>query len=235
MKALVFAAGYGNRLRPLTDTIPKPLIEVNGKTVLQRVIERLAAAGVDDILINTHHLHEKIVNFLEKNNNFGLKITVSHEIEKPLETGGTLKANEKFFRGGGPFFVCNADVLSDPDLESIYRNHCAGGACATLAIRKRPSSRHLMFDSRMRLAGREGEVSGDGLTAYGFSCLQVLSPSIFGMIKEEGVFTVMKTYLRIAAETHMIAGFEDRASYWFDIGSPEKLDMAARYFKEHCL
>ena len=237
MKALVFAAGYGTRLRPLTDTTPKPLIEVNGKTILQRMIEMLAAAGVDDFLINTHHLHEKIEDYLRKNGNFGHKIKLSYEEGHPLETGGTIKANESFFceKVDEPFFACNADILSGMDLSSMYAWHKKTGNTATLAVRKRPSSRHLMFDRKMRLVCREGKSPSEGLSPFGFSGIQLISPSIFSMIKEEGVFSIMDVYLRIAAETGRIAGFEDRSSYWFDIGSPEKLSAAQHYFKENCL
>lgn len=235
MKALVFAAGYGKRLRPLTDSIPKPLIEINGKTVIQRALEKLRDAGADEFLINTHHLHGKIEAFLKKNKNFGFNISLSYEAEKPLETGGTLKANADFFKGREPFFACNADILSGADLRALYDSHCSSSALATLAVRKRPSSRHLMFDSSMRLIGREGHAAQAGLAAYGFCGIQVISPEIFDMIKEEGVFSVTEVYLRLAAETHRIAGFEDQSSYWFDIGSPERLEAASCYFKENRL
>ncbi|MBO4555241.1 MAG: nucleotidyltransferase family protein [Elusimicrobiales bacterium] len=232
MKAIIFAAGYGTRLRPLTDKVPKPLIEVNGKTILQRALEQLVCAGADKFLVNTHHLHEKIKSFLDENKNFGLDITVSHEKDHPLETGGTLKANADFFLDGAPFFAVNGDVLSDADLKGLLRSHSESNALATLAVRRRPSSRHLMFDSQMRLAGREGSVPSEGLSPYGFSCAQVISPAIFDMIKEEGVFSITDVYIRLAKETGRIKGFEDRASYWFDIGSPEKLAAAKIYFKE---
>ena len=237
MKAIIFAAGYGTRLRPLTDSIPKPLIEVNGKTILQRALEQLASAGADKILVNTHHLHHKIKEYLEKNGNFGLDITVSHEKDCPLETGGTLKANRDFFLSGRkePFFAVNGDILSDPDLPALLRNHEENGAVATLAVRRRPSSRHLMFDKNMRLAGREGSVTSEGLEPYGFSCAQVISPAIFDMIKEEGIFSITEVYIRLSQETGLVRGFEDRASYWFDIGSPEKLAAAKAYFKENRL
>ncbi len=237
MKALIFAAGYGTRLRPLTDTVPKPLIEINGKTMLQRTLEMLSAVGADDFLINTHHLHGKIEDFLAKNNNFGLRITLSYEEGHPLETGGTLKANEAFFKGDGrnePFFAVNGDILSGIDLSAMYKCHIQGRSLATLAIRKRPSSRQLMFDEKMRLIGRHGQIqSENGLSPYGFGGIQVISTSIFDMIKEEGVFSITEAYLRIARETGRISGFEDHAPYWFDIGSPEKLSAARNYFKEN--
>ena len=239
MKALIFAAGYGTRLRPLTDTIPKPLIEVNGKTMLQRTLEMLSAVGVDDFLINTHHLHGKIEDYLAKNNNFGLRITLSYEEGHPLETGGTLKANEAFFKGNGrnePFFAVNGDILSGMDLSTMYKCHIQGKSLATLAIRKRPSSRQLMFDEKMRLMGRQGEIQPEkDLYPYGFGGIQVISTSIFDMIKEEGVFSIMEAYLRIAREIGLISGFEDKSPYWYDIGSHEKLSAARIYFKENKL
>lgn len=230
MNAVVFAAGFGTRLRPLTDIVPKALIEINGKTILQIILENLASVGVEHFIVNTHHLHEKIAKYLQANKNFGLDIHISHEKEYPLETGGTLKNNEVFLRRGGPFFACNADIISDINLKALYSWHCSSSSIATLAVRKRPSSRHLMFDNEMRLIGREGEISGDGLNAYGFSCVQVISPEIFDMITEKGVFSITNVYLRLSAKTKRIYGFNDGASYWFDIGSYDKLQAARKFF-----
>jgi NDP-sugar pyrophosphorylase family protein len=224
MKAMIFAAGLGTRLRPLTDDLPKALVDVNGAPMLELVIRKLAAAGADELVINTHHFHEKIEEFLRSKKNFGLRIKLSREEEFPLETGGGLKKAAAFFEGGKPFFAYNADVYSELDLRALYAAHLASGALATLAVRERPSKRHLMFNGDMDLKGREGETAGAGLRPLAFSGIQVLSPEILKKMTEEGVFSIAAVYLRLAAAGEKIKGFEDKSPYWCDIGDLERLE-----------
>jgi NDP-sugar pyrophosphorylase family protein len=225
---MVFAAGLGTRLRPLTDALPKALVDVNGAPMLELVIRRLAAAGVTELVVNTHHFHARIAEFLAANKNFGLKIEVSREEAFPLETGGGLKKAAAFFAGGGPFFAYNADVYSEMDLGALYSAHLASGALATLAVRARPSKRRLMFDAAMDLKGREGETPATGLKPFAFSGIQVLSPEILGRMTEEGVFSMTAVYLRLAAAGEMIKGFEDLSPFWRDIGDMERLAEVRR-------
>lgn len=224
MKAMVFAAGLGTRLRPLTDNIPKALVDVAGEPLLGRVIARLEAAGVTELVVNTHHFHEKIEAYLESRGNFGLRIELSREEGFPLETGGGLKKAAGFFDDGEPFFAYNADVWSEMDLRALYRAHLDSGALATLAVRERPSKRHLMFDGGMRLAGREGDVSAPGLRPFAFSGIQVVSPRLFDLMNEEGVFSITQVYLRLAAAGEKIKGFADASPFWCDIGDMERLE-----------
>lgn len=227
MKALVFAAGLGTRLRPLTDDRPKALVEVGGVPLLELVMRRLAAAGVTEFVINTHHFHDRIEAFLRSKGNFGFKVTLSHEEEKPLETGGGLKKAAALL-GGEPFFAYNSDVYSEMDLKGLYAAHAASGALATLAVRDRASKRRLVFDGGLNLLGREGEVSGPGLRALAFSGIQVLSPGIFHRMTEEGVFSLTAVYLRLAAAGERIKGFEDRSAFWSDIGDAARLEEVRR-------
>ncbi len=224
MKAMVFAAGLGTRLRPLTDNIPKALVEVNGAPLLELVIKKLAAAGADEVVVNTHHFHEQIEAFLRAKNNFGLRIELSREEAFPLETGGGLKKAAAFLSGGAPFFAYNADVYSELDLKALYAAHLASGALATLAVRERPSKRHLMFNGEMTLKGREGETAGASLKPFAFSGIQVLSPEIFEKMTEAGVFSIATVYLRLAAAGEKIKGFEDKSQFWCDIGDLERLE-----------
>lgn len=237
MKALVFAAGLGTRLRPLTDAIPKALVEVNGVPLLELVIRKLAAAGVTEFAVNTHHFHDKIAAFLAAKNNFGLKIALSREEACPLETGGGLKKAAPLLAGPEPFFAYNADVYSEMDLRALYAAHLACGALATLAARERPSKRRLLFDGNLELKGREGEISAPGLRPLAFSGIQVLSPEIFGKITEDGVFSVTPVYLRLAAAGEKIKGFEDKSDFWCDIGDMARLqavrERAAAGFNKH--
>lgn len=224
MKALVFAAGLGTRLRPLTDSRPKALVEVGGVPMLERVIKQLAAAGVTGIVVNTHHFHEKIEAFLRSKGDFGLKVSLSRETDFPLETGGGLLKAAPFFDDGKPFFACNSDVYSEMDLGALYASHLASGALATLAVRDRPSRRRLLFDHDLTLKGREGESSDPGLRPLAFSGIQVLSPEIFAGITEDGVFSVTPVYLRLAAAGEKIKGFEDKSPFWSDIGDLSRLE-----------
>ncbi len=223
MKALVFAAGLGTRLRPLTDTVPKALVEVGGVPMLEIVIRRLAAAGADEFVVNTHHFHEKIEAYLRSKGNFGLKIALSREPDFPLETGGGLKKAAPLLAGPEPFFACNSDVYTTLDLRALYAAHLACGALATLAVRDRPSKRRLLFDAGLRLRGREGEPCASGLRPLAFSGVQVLSPAILDKMTEEGVFSITSVYLRLAAAGEKIVGYEDRSDFWCDIGDHERL------------
>ncbi len=224
MKAMIFAAGLGTRLRPLTDDIPKALVEVNGVPMLELVLRRLSAAGVTEFVVNTHHFHEKIAGWLKAKNNLGFKIELSREEAFPLETGGGLKKAAAFFNYGKPFFAYNSDVYSELDLEALYSAHLASGALATLAVRERPSRRRLLFDVGMNLKGREGEINLPGLKPGAFSGIQVISPEIFSKITETGVFSIIGVYLRLAASGERIKGFEDRSGFWSDIGDMERLE-----------
>lgn len=228
MKAMVFAAGLGIRLRPLTDSLPKALVEINGTPMLELVLRRLAAAGVTEVVVNTHHFHEKIEAFLRAKNNFGLKLQLSRETEIPLETGGGLKKAASFFLGEAPFFACNSDVYSEMDLAALYAAHLASGALATLAVRDRPSKRHLLFNAAMRLKGRAGAGEQPGLRPFAFSGIQVISPGIFPEISETGIFSITGVYLRLAAAGEKINGFEDHSPFWCDIGDLERLEAVRR-------
>lgn len=227
MKAMVFAAGLGTRLRPLTDKLPKALVEVDGEPLLGLVLRRLAAAGVTEAVVNAHHFHGLIKDFLGSRD-FGLRTELSVEEEFPLETGGGLKKAAAFFAGGGPFLAYNADVYSEMDLAALCAAHRASGALATLAVRDRPSKRRLLFDAAMDLRGREGEAAGPGLRPLAFSGIQALSPEIFGRMTEEGVFSLTAVYLRLAAAGGGIKGFEDKSDFWCDIGDMERLEAVRR-------
>ena len=230
MKALILAAGRGTRLKPLTDTVPKALVEVGGVPMIEIIIRRLISAGADSLVVNVHHLHHKILAFLAEKEYFGLHIDISPEIYFPLETGGGLKKAACFFDDGKPFFMHNADVFTDLDLAALYAAHLKNGSLATLAVKKRPSARQLLFDDGLNLKGRlEKEPAPAGLSPLAFSGVQVLSPDIFEKMTESGVFSITDVYLRLAAAGEKITGFRNDACYWQDIGSVEKLEDLRRY------
>jgi len=234
MKAMILAAGVGSRLRPLTDTMPKALLEVGGVPMIERVIRRLRAAGVTELVVNLHHLGERIVEFLASRDNFGLRIAFTREAEL-LDTGGGLKNAAGFFDDGRPFYLHNVDVLSDIDLEGLLRFHRRVGALATLAVQRRPGPRQLLFDREGRLCGRESPAgiqwAGEpvaGAERLAFTGIHVIDPAIFPRMTETGAFPITRTYLRLAGEGERIAACRADGSYWQDMGSPEKLEAARR-------
>ncbi len=232
MKAMILAAGVGSRLRPLTDEIPKALLEIGGVPMIAQVIRRLKAAGVTALIVNLFHLGNHIVEYLTSQGNFGLRIAFTREVEL-LDTGGGLKNAAWFFDDGQPFFLHNVDVLSDIDLGELRRAHHTAGALVTLAVQRRPSTRQLVFDHDGHLCGRESPegvewARGPVCTVerLAFTGIHVIAPAIFPKIAETGVFPITRTYLRLAEAGERIVASRADGRYWEDIGSPEKLAEA---------
>lgn len=236
MKAMVLAAGLGTRLRPLTDTRPKALAEIDGRTLLEIALRRLREFGVEDVIVNVHHFAPMVADYLQAHHNFGIKIELSWEDELLLDTGGGLKKAADFFlRDGGsePFFLHNVDVLSDIDLAAMLHCHCKRNALATLAVRQRPSRRQLLFDDQSQLCGRrnydaDAEATRAALHVeeLAFAGIHVISPRIFELLSEDGAFPIIPAYLRLAGQGETIAGFRCDQSYWRDLGTLESLRQA---------
>ena len=235
MKAMILAAGRGTRLRPLTDALPKALVEVGGRPLIEHVILRLRDAGVDEIIVNLFHLPDPIVEFLASRRHFGLRIEFSREDEL-LDTGGGLKRAGWFFDDGRPFLLHNVDVLSDIDLTALHRFHVETRALATLAVQSRPGSRQLLFDPEGQLVGWEtprGTEWTRGPAAasarLGFTGLHVIDPAIFPRMRAAGAFPITRTYLRLAGEGARIIAYRADGHAWHDIGSAEKLARAREW------
>jgi len=231
---MILAAGKGTRLRPLTDHTPKPLIPVAGVPMLERVARRLIAAGADRLVVNVSHLGEQIEAFLRERDGFGVEWHVSPEPGEPLETGGALVLGEPLFRHDAPFFLHNADILTDLPLGEMYAAHQQAGALATLAVMERPTQRHLLFDER-GLLGRTDSAKGldirvrdavGGVSKLAFGGVHVISPRIFGLLTERGAFSILDPYLRLAEAGETIRPFRVDAFHWIDIGRPEQLAAA---------
>jgi len=229
MKAMILAAGLGTRLRPLTNSIPKALVEVNGKPLLQHALEHLKQFEITEVIVNVHHFAGMIMEFLEANDNFGLKISVSDESDELLETGGGVKKAEWFLRNREPFLVRNVDVLSDLDLLQMLLFHRENSPLATLAVRNRESSRYFLFDDRDRLSGWENRKSGETkisrpgiqLHAMAFSGIQILQPEIFTLMPEYRRFSLTDVYIQLAAN-YAILGYPEKNALWKDIGRREQ-------------
>ncbi len=236
MKAMIFAAGLGTRLYPLTSDRPKALVEVAGRTLLQRAIERVRDAGYNDLVINIHHFGDQIISYLEANDNFGTAITISDEREGLLDTGGGILKAADWLNGEEPFLVYNVDVLSNIDLSLFRKYHLERGGVATLVVRDRSTARYLAFDESMQLSGWKNIQTGQEILSgnkpicnlLAFSGIQLIEPRIFKLITETGSFPIIQLYLRLAAN-HPIYGYNDQSSLWMDLGKPDQITEAEKY------
>jgi N-acetyl-alpha-D-muramate 1-phosphate uridylyltransferase len=238
-KALIFAAGLGTRLKPFTDFHPKALAIVNGKPLLQRNLEYLQSYGINDFVINVHHFANQITNFLEANDNFGARISISHEIDQPLETGGGLLFAREFLQEAtAPFITMNADILTDLNIGEMYTNHLAKNPLVSLAVTNRKSSRKLLFNQELQLCGWENTKTGEQrisryqntLSPKAFSGVHIIEPSLFYLITQKGVFSIIDTYLELA-KNHTILGYEHSNDLVVDVGKPESIFEAEKHFK----
>ena len=237
MKAMIFAAGLGTRLKPFTDNHPKALAVVNGKPLLQRNIEYLKSFGIEEIVINVHHFADQIIEFLEENNYFGIEITISDETDQVLETGGGLvKAKANFEED---FLVMNVDILTDLNLADFIKAHQENKALVTLAVSDRNSSRKLFFNKQNELKGwrnlkTDEEIKAvdslDNCKDLAFSGIHVISHTLFDKITEKGKFSIMKVYMDLM-QTESIIGFDHSGGILIDVGRPESVLEAENYFK----
>jgi NDP-sugar pyrophosphorylase family protein len=239
MKAMVLAAGLGTRLRPLTNDRPKALVEVGGRTLLEITLARLREFGIHDVIINVHHYADVVIDRLKAAGNFGMHIEFSRE-DVLLDTGGGLKKAAWFLGGnsGGqedkPFILHNVDVISSIDLRRMVESHRQTKALATLAVQERKTSRYLLFDEQAQLCGRrlvkeektEMVRPAQRAAELAFSGIHVISPRIFPMLTEEGVFSIVPAYLRLAAQGEKIMAFRADEYYWRDLGKPENIRQA---------
>lgn len=240
MKAMVFAAGLGTRLRPLTNTTPKAMVKVGGKPMLEHVISHLTSHGFNEIVINIHHFGQQIIDYLEANNNFGATIHISDERDELLETGGGILKARKWLDGDEPFLIHNADILTNLNLHDFYDYHMHHNADVTLLTKVRDTSRYLLCDSANRLHGwtniKTGEIKPAGFVfdteryhklAYG--CVQVVSPRIFSSLENytnEHKFSIFPFYLSICERMKIMCYSPTQEYQWFDIGTPETLAKA---------
>lgn len=248
MQAMIFAAGLGTRLRPLTDTMPKALVEVGGKPLIGHVMEKLIGAGVGRVVVNVHHFADQIVGYLHANGDFGIDIRISDESGKLLDTGGGIRKAAALFDTGSPVLIHNVDILSDIDVRSFYRYACERCCDALLLVSSRRTSRYLLFDDDMRLAGwtntDTGEVRGASpslatfrhtLDEYAFSGVHVFSPSLFPLMDVyPEKFGIMDFYLDVCADAG-IYGYVDESLQLLDVGKPEAIAAATEFLQRNTL
>lgn len=240
MKAMIFAAGLGTRLKPITNTRPKALAEINGVPLLEITIKRLLKFGFSDIVINVHHFSDLVVDFLAKNGNFGANITISDESDLLLDTGGGIKKAASLLKNSGPVLIHNVDIVSNIDLGNLCQSHIESGAMATLACMERKSSREFLINAQNQLCGWRNNSTGEikmaresesFLKPIAFTGIHVINPELIDLISEKGVFSIVNVYLRLAREHTILVKTIDKP-VWFDLGTPENLQKACSLKQE---
>ena len=223
MKAMILSAGFGTRLKPLTNNTPKALIFYKGVPMINHQIERLKKAGINEIIVNAHHIHEKISEYFKKND-FGIKINLIVENEI-LGTGGGILNAEKYFENEDSFLVINVDIETDTDLTDLIKSHSLTNSFATLAVQKRRSGRYLEFDRYMHLRGRQNDSSSEDFL-FAFNGIHVISKRIFSKGFEVKFSDILDLYFIVIGsdEREFVTGYNTRNSTFKDIGKIENLD-----------
>jgi NDP-sugar pyrophosphorylase family protein len=236
MQAMILAAGLGTRLKPITDELPKALVEINGKTLLEIAIRNLIENDFRRIVINVHHFADKVKDFTNKNT-FAADIFISDESDLLLDTGGGIKHAQKFFNDS-PILVHNVDIISNLKLKEFYQYHLIDDALASLVVSNRESNRYLLFNDKNILCGWQ-DVKKDEkiivrddvkLNQLAFSGIHILNPHLIDLFPKEKVFSVIKAYLKIAA-TEDIQAYINNDLKWIDVGKVDSLERAELLIK----
>ncbi|HWS18278.1 MAG TPA: nucleotidyltransferase family protein [Candidatus Elarobacter sp.] len=247
MKAMVLAAGLGTRLRPLTNDRPKALVEIGGRSLLEITLARLRDFGIQDVIVNVHHYADMVIDHVKAAGNFGMHIEFSRE-NVLLDTGGGLKKAAWFLGRNSSgadgheeesFILHNVDVISTINLSRLVESHKKNNALATLAVQERKTSRYLLFDEHVQLCGRrlvkeeKTEIvrPSQHMTELAFTGIHVISPQIFPLLTEEGIFSIVPAYLRLVAQGEKIQAFRADEYYWRDLGKPENIQQAEQDMK----
>ncbi|MFP4470249.1 MAG: sugar phosphate nucleotidyltransferase [Bacteroidales bacterium] len=238
MDAMIFAAGLGTRLKPITDTLPKALVRAGDFTMLELVARKLKTTGVTHLIINLHHHAQMIRAFVSEKNNFGLEISFSDETTRILDTGGGLKKAAKLIKNRqSPVILHNVDVLSDIDLKAMIDFHDKENALATLFVQQRKSSRYLLFDDHQNLkgwknteTGTEVHLSAKPLHPLAFNGIHIIDPMLPELMEATGKFSITEAYLTLAKD-HEIKGWQDEGAVYLDVGKPESLEKATEIVK----
>lgn len=241
MKALIFAAGLGTRLKPLTDMIPKAMVPIDGRPLLAHVIEKLKDAGSKEIIINVHHFPDQIIEYVRSQHSFDIRIEFSDERDNLLDTGAGIRKAAHFFDDGQAFLVHNVDILSNLKIKELYEYHLKSHALATLAVGDRKTSRYLLFDNELYLKAWINEQTGalrptdfkqpELYRKLAFSGIQVLSAEVFKWMKNfEERFSIMDFYLSMA-HLQPIQGFIPDDFQMIDVGKLDVLDEAEKFVR----
>ena len=242
MNAFILAAGLGTRLKPLTDHMPKAMVPVAGKPLIEHLILKLKASGFSHIVVNVHHFAQQIIDFIDANQQFGIDIRISDERDCLLDTGGAIRKAAPLFPEGEPFLIHNVDILHNLDLAGAYRQHSAE-ADATLFVSQRSSNRHLLFDKEGMLMGRDNTTTGEvdtpfaevrqnpqSFNAYPFSGIHIFSPALLPLMESwPEKFPIINFYLDAASKGRRIKGIEIPGLRLLDVGKLDTLEQAEQF------
>ena len=237
---MIFSAGLGTRFKPWTDSHPKALAVVNGKSLLHRNIDYLQQFGIRDIIVNVHHFAGQIEQAVQQNNGWGSNVTISDEREELLDTGGGLLKAKPFFTPGERFITCNADILTDLDINKLLAFHEKYKPLISFGVTQRRTSRYFLFDDNNQLCGWRNTGSGEeiisrkepGLSPKAYSCVVIFEYDVFRLMEEKefhGKFSLTGLYLELAKE-HLILGYDHTGDRWVDVGKPENVAKAETMF-----
>jgi len=237
---MIFSAGLGTRFKPWTDEHPKALAVVNGKSLLQRNIEYLQQYGIAEVAVNVHHFADQLIGTVIKTKGWGSKITISDERDQLLETGGGLLKAKEFFIPDEKFITCNADILTDLDINKLIAFHTEKKALISFGVTQRKTSRYLLFDENDRLCGWRNATTGEDKISIpksqyrekAYSCVVVFEYDIFRLMEEKGFlgkFSLIDVYLALAAE-YLILGFDHTCDKLVDVGKPDSIAIAESFF-----
>lgn len=243
MQAMIFAAGLGTRLKPLTDTMPKALVRVGGKPLIEHVVEKLKASGAERIVVNVHHFASQVIDYLQENDNFGVDVRISDESERLLDTGGGIKKARPLFMPDAPILIHNVDILSNVDLDRLYYGH--GDVDATLLVSERKTKRYLLFDDDMRLVGWTNIDTGEVKSPYpglrvgdcrmlAFSGIHVFSPRLFPLMDDfPDKFGIIDFYLNVCSKA-VVKGCVQSGLSLLDVGKLDTLAEAEQFLAGSC-
>lgn len=240
INAMIFAAGLGTRLQHYTKNCPKALVNLNGKPLLEHCILRLKNSGVDRIVINVHHFADQIEAFLESKNYFNMDIRISDERKLLLDTGGAIKHAKPLFIPNAPILIYNVDILSSLNLKDLVVSHQNNQSLATLNLRDKNTNRYLCFNEDNLLCAWKNDATNEekivneshlNSNSYSFSGIHIIDYKLLDLIEEDGVFSIIDLYLRLA-KNHKIAGYYDTSDLWMDLGKPEELHKAELLIKK---
>ena len=239
MQAMIFSAGLGTRLKDETADKPKALVDVGGKPLLQRTIEKLSVEGATRIVVNVHHFAPQIIDFINSKN-WGIPVLISDESDKLLETGGGLKFASHLFSPDEPILIYNVDILSNLNLQDVFAQHTKSNAVATLVVRQRETQRYFKFDAEHNLVGWINKKTGETkisqsenfeeATEMAFSGIHIVEPQVFDYMPNQDRFSIVQVYLELA-KTRNIKGYFDTSELWMDVGKPAQLEEARRLFE----
>jgi NDP-sugar pyrophosphorylase family protein len=235
-KAMILAAGLGTRLGELTRHRPKALVEVHGRPLLEIQLNKLLREGFDEVVVNVHHHAGMIRAWLQEHEPEGMKVRISEEKERPLETGGGVRYARELLVDADNFLILNVDILTDLDTGGFLDDHQASGSLVTLAVSRRSTNRYLLADGELYLCGWENTATGEKimvkepsgeLTQWGYSGIAALSRKALFLLPEEEIFSLTPFFLDLARE-HPVRVAAPPMSYWYDVGKPGIIEQVEK-------